>query len=58
MPRYRIGIDIGGTFTDFCVLDEHGGEVSTPRFEHAGGFDPGRDGPSTISLALSVCLRM
>ena len=27
MPRYRIGIDIGGTFTDFCVLDEHGGEV-------------------------------
>ena len=31
MPRYRIGIDIGGTFTDFCVLDEHGGEVSNAK---------------------------
>lgn len=27
MPRYRMGIDIGGTFTDLCVLDEGGGEV-------------------------------
>jgi N-methylhydantoinase A len=27
MLRYRIGIDIGGTFTDFCVLDEESGEV-------------------------------
>lgn len=27
MTRYRVGIDIGGTFTDFCVLDEHGGEL-------------------------------
>jgi N-methylhydantoinase A len=27
MPRYRIGIDIGGTFTDLCVLDEEGNEV-------------------------------
>jgi len=27
MSRYRIGIDIGGTFTDFCVLDEQGGEA-------------------------------
>jgi N-methylhydantoinase A len=27
MPRYRIGIDIGGTFTDLSVLDEEGGEV-------------------------------
>lgn len=27
MPRLRIGIDIGGTFTDLCVLDEEGGEV-------------------------------
>jgi len=36
MSRYRIGIDIGGTFTDFCVLDEQGGDffnakvLSTP----------------------------
>ena len=27
MPRYRIGIDIGGTFTDLCVLDEDSSEV-------------------------------
>ena len=27
MPRYRMGIDIGGTFTDLCVLDDQGGEV-------------------------------
>ena len=27
MPRYRIGIDIGGTFTDLSVLDEESGEV-------------------------------
>ncbi len=27
MSRYRVGIDIGGTFTDFSVLDEQGGEV-------------------------------
>ena len=27
MARYRVGIDIGGTFTDLCVLDEQGGEV-------------------------------
>jgi len=34
---YRIGIDVGGTFTDFTLLDENGGSVyfhkvaSTPR---------------------------
>ncbi|MBI2364277.1 MAG: hydantoinase/oxoprolinase family protein [Deltaproteobacteria bacterium] len=27
MARYRVGIDIGGTFTDLCVLDDQGGEV-------------------------------
>ncbi len=26
MPRFRIGTDIGGTFTDLCVLDEEQGE--------------------------------
>ncbi|MFM9942328.1 MAG: hydantoinase/oxoprolinase family protein [Hyphomicrobiaceae bacterium] len=26
---FRIGVDIGGTFTDFCVLDESSGEVRT-----------------------------
>ncbi len=27
MSRYRVGIDIGGTFTDFSVLDEQDGQV-------------------------------
>lgn len=25
--RYRIGVDIGGTFTDFTMVDDHSGEV-------------------------------
>src|SRR5437764_313136 len=25
MPRYRLGIDIGGTFTDFLLMDEDTG---------------------------------
>ena len=28
MPRYRLGIDIGGTFTDFSLLDEDDGRSS------------------------------
>lgn len=27
MAQYRIGIDIGGTFTDFTVIDDHSGEI-------------------------------
>src|SRR3712207_511807 len=26
---YRVGVDIGGTFADFCVLDERTGALST-----------------------------
>src|ERR687897_487293 len=26
MARYRVGTDIGGTFTDLCVLEEERGE--------------------------------
>ena len=26
---YRVGVDIGGTFTDFCVFDEKSGAVHT-----------------------------
>jgi N-methylhydantoinase A len=43
MPRYRLGIDIGGTFTDATLLDEVTGEVrigkvsTTPR-DPAQGF--------------------
>ena len=27
--RYRIGVDIGGTFTDFALFDDATGEVTT-----------------------------
>ena len=26
---FRVGVDIGGTFTDFCVFDESTGALST-----------------------------
>ena len=28
MGTYRLGIDIGGTFTDFCLLEEETGRIS------------------------------
>ena len=28
MPRYRLGIDIGGTFTDFSLLNEDTGQLT------------------------------
>ncbi|MFH0789551.1 MAG: hydantoinase/oxoprolinase N-terminal domain-containing protein, partial [Pseudomonadota bacterium] len=27
--HYRLGCDIGGTFTDFVLLDDHTGEIKT-----------------------------
>ena len=41
MGRYRIGIDIGGTFTDFSLLDETTGELSGFKSPTVPG-DPGR----------------
>jgi N-methylhydantoinase A len=40
-PRYRLGIDIGGTFTDFSLLDGETGEVSGFKTPTVPG-DPGR----------------
>ena len=48
--RYRLGIDIGGTFTDFCLLDERTGELSSFKSPTVPG-DPGRgvlDGLRTL----------
>ena len=28
MSEYRVGVDIGGTFTDITVIDESSGELS------------------------------
>ena len=32
MARLRVGVDIGGTFTDFAVLDEASGEIKALKF--------------------------
>jgi N-methylhydantoinase A len=39
--RYRLGIDIGGTFTDFSLLDELTGELGSFKSSTVAG-DPGR----------------
>ena len=39
--RYRVGIDIGGTFTDFSLLDESTGELASFKSPTVPG-DPGR----------------
>ena len=44
-PSYRLGVDIGGTFTDAILIDEHTGETwikkvpSTPRDPSLGLLD-------------------
>ena len=48
--RYRLGIDIGGTFTDFSLLDERTGELVSFKSPTVPG-DPGRgvlDGIRTL----------
>src|SRR5262245_59699973 len=32
MPRLRVGVDIGGTFTDFALLNEETGAISALKF--------------------------
>ena len=32
MQRYRLGVDIGGTFTDFALLDESTGRITALKF--------------------------
>jgi N-methylhydantoinase A len=39
---YRIGVDIGGTFADFCALDESTGELSTLKVLSTPS-EPGRE---------------
>src|SRR5258706_5319271 len=41
MGRYRLGIDIGGTFTDFSLLDESTGDLSSFKAPTVPGA-PGR----------------
>ena len=36
--HYRVGVDIGGTFTGFALFDEHGREVPSFRGACAGRF--------------------
>ena len=56
MERYRLGIDIGGTFTDFSLLDENTGELSSFKSPTVPG-DPGRgvlDGLRTLVAERSL----
>ena len=39
---YRIGVDIGGTFADFCALDETTGKLSTLKVLSTPA-EPGRE---------------
>ena len=31
MPAYRVGVDTGGTFLDFCVLNQETGKIITTK---------------------------
>ena len=55
MSRYRIGIDVGGTFTDLVAIDCHGRittakSASTPRDQSIGVFD----GLEQLAIALGI----
>ncbi|MFN9942101.1 MAG: hydantoinase/oxoprolinase N-terminal domain-containing protein, partial [bacterium] len=39
---YRVGVDIGGTFADFCALDEATGAVRTLKVLSTPA-EPGRE---------------
>ena len=30
MGKVRVAVDVGGTFTDICILDEDGGAIEVP----------------------------
>ena len=38
---YRVGIDIGGTFTDMLLVGEDGSAVIGKTLDHAGRSEPG-----------------
>ena len=55
MSRYRIGIDVGGTFTDLVAIDCHGRittakSASTPRDQSIGVLD----GLEQLAIALGI----
>jgi N-methylhydantoinase A len=59
--RYSVGTDIGGTFTDCVVIDEHGTittgkSPTTPKDRSAGFFDAIEDAASKLGLGLGELL--
>jgi Hydantoinase/oxoprolinase N-terminal region len=63
VPASRVAVDVGGTFTDVCVLDEEAGEVrvgkvpSTADWEVDGFSGTLSQAPSgTTNLALAATL--
>ena len=60
MPSYRIGIDIGGTFTDFVLVDEDTGAMRRSTRSSRRPRDPSEavlDGVATCSPAAGVADR-
>src|SRR3979411_2639351 len=56
MPRYRVTVDTGGTFSDFVYLDEKTGEVSIAKIPSTPDDPAGaeRRGPATGLLVTEV----
>jgi N-methylhydantoinase A len=46
VKRLRVAVDIGGTFTDICVLDEHSGRIDVAKVPST---------PDPIDAALAGC---
>ncbi len=62
MPRYRIGVDVGGTFTDFLLIDEEGNAViyktpSTPKDPSLGFMNGLGEMASARGVSLEEFLR-
>ena len=41
MSRYRVAMDIGGTFTDFVVVDAEAGQTSSGKVRRRRPIPPG-----------------
>jgi N-methylhydantoinase A len=54
MSTYRLGIDIGGTFTDAALVDEHTGAVRIVKVPSTPG-DPAAGFMAAVERALAYC---
>src|SRR4029450_4127660 len=54
MPTYRLGVDIGGTFTDAALVDESTGTVQIVKVPSTPG-DPAIGFMAAVERALGYC---